>query len=159
VITEWVCIGKRFYWTLKHTTCTCTLQITITQTLVFPVTILPSLLGNTFQQWMILWVRAHVPAVWRLSHSSFLLFQLPCQDCSVMAARPRYIASSTTVQKTPLPVTLLLLRAPLLRRSHDAYWSTAQSRSLATAVSLCLQFLLLTFSKYAITWKWVWTTM
>jgi hypothetical protein len=48
---------------------------------------------------------------WRPSHSNLLLFSLPSQDSSLTAAVPRYIASARTVQKTPLPTALPLLRA------------------------------------------------
>jgi hypothetical protein len=54
----------------SHSTRECTLQITITQRLVFSVTVFTALLGNVFQQWMFLCSQAHSLAGWRPSHTS-----------------------------------------------------------------------------------------
>jgi hypothetical protein len=50
VTTDGFWIGNRICWTIKHTIRDYTLQITVTQRLVFPVTVLTALLGNIFQQ-------------------------------------------------------------------------------------------------------------
>jgi hypothetical protein len=54
VTIDGVCIGNRIDRTLQHTTVDYTLQITITQKLVFIVAVFTSLLGNFFQQWTFL---------------------------------------------------------------------------------------------------------
>jgi hypothetical protein len=69
VTLDGVCIGNRIYWTLK-TPRDYTLQITITQKLLFSVTVFTALLGNGFQQWTFLCSRAHVLAGWRPSHTN-----------------------------------------------------------------------------------------
>jgi hypothetical protein len=69
VIRGGVWIGNRIYWTLDHTTCDYTLQITITQRLVFSVTIFTAMLGDVF-----LCLRAHVLADWLPSQTNRLLF-------------------------------------------------------------------------------------
>jgi hypothetical protein len=50
------------------------LQITVTQTVVFSVTVFTALLGNFFQQWKFLCSRAHILAGWRPSHTKLLIF-------------------------------------------------------------------------------------
>jgi hypothetical protein len=45
-----VWIGNQMYWTLKHTICDYTLQITITYRLVLSATVFTALLGSSFQQ-------------------------------------------------------------------------------------------------------------
>jgi hypothetical protein len=85
---------------------------------------------------------------WRPSHTNLLLFKLPSQNSSVMAAGPCYTASARTEQKTLLPTTLLLLWMCLLWQSNDGYWASAkqwaclQTRFLATAVSAGFTILL-----------------
>jgi hypothetical protein len=68
VTTDGVWIGNRIYWTIQHTTCEYTLQITITHRLVFSVTVFTALLGNAFQQWTFLCFRTQDLAGWRPSH-------------------------------------------------------------------------------------------
>jgi hypothetical protein len=115
---------------------------------VFSVTVFTALFGNLANSG-----RSFVPSGWRPFYTNFLLFYLPSQDPLVMAACPLYTASAQTAQKTPLPTTLLLLRACLFWRSCDGYWAIAwqraclQSRTLATSVSA--GFAILTFSRYA----------
>jgi hypothetical protein len=71
------------------------LQNTVIKRLMFWVTVFTALFCNIFQQWMFL--------CWHPSHTN-LLFRLPAQDCSVMAAGPCYVALSWTAQKTSLPL-------------------------------------------------------
>jgi hypothetical protein len=113
IVTRLSVYRRGLYWQSdlldSYTTRDYTLQITITHRLVFSVTVFTALLGNVFQQWKFLCFRAHFLACWRPSHTNLLLFKLPSQDSLVMAAGPRYVASTQTAQKTPFPTVLLLL--------------------------------------------------
>jgi hypothetical protein len=74
VTIDGVFIGNRIYWTLKNTTLDYTLKITVTQRVVFSVTVIIALLRNIFQQWAFLFSRSRVLAGWRPSHTNLLLF-------------------------------------------------------------------------------------
>jgi hypothetical protein len=66
--------GVRIRRTFTHTTRDYTLQITITPSLAFSITVFTALLGNVFQQSTFLCFRADVLAGWRPSHTNVLLF-------------------------------------------------------------------------------------
>jgi hypothetical protein len=81
---------------------------------VFSVTVFTALLGDGFQQWTFLCIRAHVLAGWRPSHTSLLLFSLPSQGSPVMAAGPHYIVSGRTAKKTSSIISCSLLAGETL---------------------------------------------
>jgi hypothetical protein len=70
---------------------------------------------------------------WRSSHTNLLPFSLPSEYCLLMAAGLLYVASARIAQKTPLPTSLLLLHACVLRQfANKACY--LQSHYLATAI-------------------------
>jgi hypothetical protein len=131
VTIDLVSTGNRIYWTIKHTT------RDYTNRLVFSVTIITALLGNVFQQSTFLCSQAHVLVGWRPFHTKLLLFWLPSQDSSVMAAAPLYIASARTERKATLITVITLLRVTQPLHSNGCF-----SGSTILALSKCATVIL-----------------
>jgi hypothetical protein len=72
----------------------------------------------------------------RTSHTKLLLFYLPSQDCLVIVAASRFIASAQTAQKTRHPTVLLLHYVVIARTSQitplPSYYILACYESFAT---------------------------
>jgi hypothetical protein len=78
---EGVWIRNRIYYITRDYT----LQITVTQRLVFSVTVFTAFLGNVSQQWTFFCPRLHFLAGWQPSHTNLLLLLLPSQHSPVIA--------------------------------------------------------------------------
>jgi hypothetical protein len=115
--------GNRIYWTPQHTTRDYTLQIAITQRLVFSVTVFTALLGNVFQQCTFLCFRVHALAGWRPSHTNCRLKTLYIDmDLIENTSRNSYsIITSRSYRHGLLPTVTPMLRITQLLPSNGRF--------------------------------------